>query len=201
MNISRSNAGPHQSLRELELEHAIGKAGVTRDRVRAVVFTLIDDHANRVVHPNYPQAPYYRLEDGEAVYRGTFAESQQYGKVRLMLGRSRVFPPLADRLSRRGGQDSYKWRLTYAILARMDSICRERYGVGLTVLYWDETPKVLGALERLNIRTVRLSDALGADWRDMAIQFLLYDGHASAYANRRVGEVLHQLLRAGATER
>ncbi len=194
LNISTGNAGPHQSLRELELENAIGRSGVRPESVRGVVFTLIDDHPNRVVHPNNPHAPYYRLEGGQAVYKGSFADSEHYGRLGVLLGRSRVFPTLADRLSRRAGGDSYKWRLTYAILSRMDAICRDRYGVGLTVVYWDETPEVTAKLHSLGIRVLGLSKALGENWRDMAIRYLLYDGHASAYANRLIGEMVHREL-------
>ncbi len=194
LNISRANGGPHHSLRELELEHAIGKAGVKPSQVRGVVFTLIDDHPNRVVRPDVAQAPYYSLENGKAVYQGTFADSKHYGKLGAMLDRSRVYPTLADRLLRRSSYDSYKWRLTYAILARMDSICRERYGVGLTVVYFDETPAVIEQLREMGVQTLLLSEALGANWRDMALHYLLYDGHVRANTNRLIGRMLHRTL-------
>ncbi|MCD8140974.1 MAG: hypothetical protein LUE17_14575 [Planctomycetaceae bacterium] len=194
LNISVANTGPHQALRELELQHCIGRAGVRPEQVRGVVYTFIDDHPNRVVHPNNAQAPYYRLKGTLPVYEGTFADSSHFGRTGVLLGRSRVYPTLADWLSRRGGVDSYKWRLTYAILARMDDLCRQRYGVGLTIVYWDETPEVLDRLRGLGLTTLRVSDALGENWRDMAIRYLLYDGHASAYANRLIGRMVHTEL-------
>lgn len=194
LNISMINTGPHQALRELETQYHFRKTGVTPDKVQAVVYTLIDDHPNRVVSSSQPGAPYYRLEDGNAVYRGTFAESENYGKLGVLYGRSRVLPILWERLGRRQNAQSYRWRLTHAILRRMNEICRRDYGVGLTVMYWDETPEVVAQLEADSIRVLRLSDAWGRDWRDYAIRYMLHDGHANAYGNQLIGTMVHNAL-------
>lgn len=194
LNISMTNSGPHQALRELETKYHSGKAGVPPDAVRGVVYTLIDDHPNRVVRTTSPNAPHYRLENGEAVYRGTFREFGDNDKPGILYNRSRVWPALVERLQRRTGADSHRWRLTHAILRRMDEICRRDYGVGLTVVYWDESAPVLAELEANAIRTLPLSDAWGPNWRDYAIRYLLHDGHANAHGNRLIGKMVREAL-------
>lgn len=194
LNISMSNSGPHHALRELETKYHFGKTGFRNGKVRGVVYTLIDDHANRTISSRNAAAPHYRLENGEAVYRGTFGESEDFGPLEFLYSRSRVLPALAERLSHLLGDGSNKWRLTHGIMRRMDAICRNDFGVGLTVVYLDDTPEVLAGLEQDGIETLKISDALGPDWRSNAIQYLLFDGHLNANGNRLLGEMVHEAL-------
>ena len=195
LNFAVSNYGAHHALRELETNHHAGRANVDPLKVVAVYYGLIDDHANRVMKPSSPATPRYRLEDGRAVYAGSYDDHPVFGRLAIMMDRSRIYPVLKDKMLRKtdAAAGGYKWELTHAILAEMDRICRDRYGVGLTVVYWGETPAVIEGIRRNGIALIPVSDALGTDWRKLAIKFSLADGHPNAYANRLLGRHLWRL--------
>lgn len=195
LNFAASNYGPHQALRELELDYHASRAGVRPERVVAVYYGLIDDHANRVVRLDVAAAPNYVLRGGRAVFAGHRTENPVLGRFSLMLDRSRIYPVMRDKLMRKWHalDGDYRWELTHAILAEVDRTCRERYGVGLTVVYWNEDPRVEARLRNAGIAVVRVANAFGEEWKKYPVLYNLADGHPSAYSHRLLGEYLYRL--------
>lgn len=189
LNLGVSGYGPHQSLRDLELNLHMDRAGVDDERVRAVVFSLLDDHARRAENPSHPGEPRYVLENGELRFVGPIPDSFVGSRLMALLDRGRIYPKL--RSIGQSGLNSpdgeYRWRLAHAILLRMDALCRERYGVGMTVVHWDDDPSVRDPLTAAGIRVIGVDDVFEAGWRHEFIKYAIYDGHPSAYANRHLG--------------
>ena len=193
VNLGVSGYGPHQSLRDLVLDRHPGRAGVDPARVKGVVFSLIDDHADRVERPNQPGTPVYGLDSsGGLVFEGNVTESWLSSRLYMLMEKSRIYPNLIWRLrnSQTKGDSSYGVDLTLAIFKEMDRVCRERYGVGLTVVYWNNDSAFKKGLTDAGIRVIAVADAFGSDWRRTAIEYELFDGHPSAYANRKLGRYL-----------
>lgn len=193
VNLGVNGYGPNQALRDLETDHHLGRAGIGPERVRMVVYSLIDDHADRLDPTRDPEAPYYRLENGELHFAGAYREyADSLGRLSIMMNRSRIYPILRERFRHRigAGEIGYNWRLTAAVLARMDQICRERYGVPLTLFYWDEDPAVSRLLAESGLSVITASDVFGADWFEYKIRYYLFDYHPAAFANRVLGEFL-----------
>lgn len=193
VNLAVSGHGPGQALRELRLGYHLGKAGIRPAEVKGVYFGLIDGHTLRVEPPVIAGAPYYTLEDGKPVFKGAYAPpASAPGRFERLLKSDRIYPILRDRLGRdtESGDLGYKWQLVIAMVVEMDRICREHYGVPLTVFYWDETPAVAEKLRESGIMLVTASEVFGESWRDLAIKYYLYDRHPSAYANKELGVYL-----------
>lgn len=192
--------GPHQVLRDLELNERIGPAIAGSGRVSRVYYGLIDEHINRCTRtaPRYPDEPHYTLDAGGELVR--HSSWPKVGRLSLMLSKSRIYPVLRERLDgryeNRSGAD-YKWRLTVALLVEADRISRERYGVPLTVVYWDDNPKAFELIGDAGLELIHVDDAFpdGGEWRRMAIKYLLFDSHPNAYANKKLGEYLAKLKR------
>lgn len=194
VNLAMNNYGPHHALRDLELDYHLGDAGMRPGRVRAVFYGLIDDHARRAFVPDPPESPRYILADGKPVLAEPREKSPVVGRLESAVEKSRVFQGLRERLyyRTRAGDAPQKWRLTHAILAEIDRLCRERYGVGLIVVYWGEDPLVKEAIEKNGIRLVSAFDAFEPDWRNAAIKYLSFDGHPSAFANSVLARYLNE---------
>lgn len=196
LNLGVSGYGPHQSLRDLELDLHMGRDGVDPKRVKAVVFSLLDDHARRAENPTHPGEPRYVLEGGKLVFAGAIPDSFFRSRMAVLLDRGRIYPKLrsAWQNSRNSPNGEYKWQLTLALLQRMDGICREQYGSGLIVVHWDDDPKVREQLAAAGIAVIRVDDVFEAGWRHQFIKYAIYDGHPSAYANRQLGRRLAEML-------
>lgn len=196
-NLGTSGWGPAHVLMDLESDYRLTKELGSRPTVRGVVFSLIDDHVHRVATARLRAGPNYLLRDGRPVYARTVyseADDSFLGRMATMMEKSRVYPTLRDRVFHqvRSGGEGYGWDLLIAILKEIDGICRQRYGVPLLVVYWDDTPEVVGMLRDAGLDTVRVGEAFeeGEDWRRMAIKYQVYDLHPSAYANRKIAELL-----------
>lgn len=196
LNLGVSGWGPHHALRVLELARYKGLEKDNPLGVKGVYFGLIDTHADRVSTPTtkFMTAPYYVLDGDRPVFR---PRQERGGVAEMFLGmmeKSRIYPTLRDRLTARlhQGDVEYKWRLTAAVLAEIDSICRERFGVPLTVVYWDDNEKAAEALRARGLDLVRVRDVFpeGGDWRTMAIKYMVFDTHPSAHANKLLAEYL-----------
>lgn len=196
VNLAVSGDGPNNCLRDLELNHRAGRAGVDDATVRGVFYSLIDDHVNRVVRPASGNAPYYELVDDRAVYGGAYRQPGQNGRLDILLDRARIIPLVRDRLRAGMGpfDPNYQWRLTTAILAEMNRICLQRYNAPLVVVYWGDDLNILLQLDSLGIPMLRVGGAFGEDWRAMAIKFHLADGHPSANANRLLGYYIQTMV-------
>ncbi len=196
VNLAFNGNGPHNALRDLELDYHLGGMGVDPGTVKGVVFGLIGDHSRRVLS-SHALAPWYELDAGGGPeYRGTLEDKvnrSPSARLSLMMEKSRIYPVLKTRIvgDSSADADSEGWRLTFALLREMDRICRGRYGVGLTVLYWEEDRRVIERLQGDGLRVLKVSDALGKDWGSRAIQYLLHDNHPNAYANKKLGYFLH----------
>ena len=191
VNTAIGGNGPHHSLRDLELYHRLGKSGIEPSQVKAVYFTLLRTHIDRVTSVFPPGSPRYELEDGKAVYKGTFADTGDLGRLGIMMERSRIYPILRDRFSGEAGESEVQ--LTYAIVARMAELCRERFGVGLTIINWWTESDSTERLREMGITVVPVTDVFGDDWSDRSVFFLLPDGHPSANANRLLAEHIYAL--------
>lgn len=202
MNLGVAGWGPHQCLRALQAGRFPGASRpIAPGRIRGVFFGLIDTQADRAValDPKFTTTPYYVLENDRPVLRQRTARAGLAADLATMMEKSRVYPKLRDRLSARFGRRSYddKWRLTTAILAEMDRMCRERFGVPMTVVYWDDDPMVMAMLRERGLDVVPVGDAFaeGEEWRKMAMKYLVFDGHPSVYANARLAEHLFGRMR------
>lgn len=200
INLGVMGWGPHHVLRDLELGRHLGPALGENGQVGGVFFGLIDTHADRAATPTpkYMTAPYYVLNgDGRLEFRSRDSGGGFVRNLSGMMEKSRVYPVLRDRLYQRihAGDAGYKWRLTVALLSAIDALCRERYGAPLTVVYWDDNPEVMRLIREAGLELAHISDALpeGGDWRRAAIQYMTFDGHPSAYANRKLAEHLFAL--------
>lgn len=202
MNLGVPGWGPQHCLRALQAGRFPGASTpVVPDRIRGVFFGLIDTQADRAValDPKFVTTPYYVLENDRPVLRQRTARAGLAADLATMMEKSRIYPELRDRLSAKFGRRSYdyKWRLTAAILAEMDRLCRERFGVPMTVVYWDDDPAVTAMLKERGLDVVLVGDAFaeGGEWRKMAMKYLVFDGHPSAYANARLAEHLFGRMR------
>lgn len=195
LNLGVMGWGPHQALRALELDRFVGPALQDGTAVKGVVFSLIDTHIDRAANttPKYMDEPFYVLE-GDTV---RFVERRSGGgflsRLSTMMDKSRVYPVLRDRLLAKYSDGAgYKWRLTVAILAEMNRLCLERYGTPLTVVYWDDNAEAVGMIRKRGIELIPVREAFedGDAWKAMAIKYLVFDGHPSAHANRRLADHL-----------
>lgn len=80
------------------------------------------------------------------------------------------------------------------IVAEIDRVCLEHYGVGLTVMYWGDDRQKLDAFNEAGIRVLWIGDALGEGGTEKDILFQVNDGHPNAYANKRIGRYLAGVL-------
>jgi hypothetical protein len=196
LNFAVSGYGPNQVLRDLELNYKPGLANIDPTGVRAVVFLLIDDHANQAVKPASNTAPYYVLKNNRPAYQGPYFDPEGLGRLNTLLFSSRIIPILRERLG--AGKNpfdvNYKWDLTAAMLREMNRICLERYGVPMTVAYWGDGPEVLLRLMNTELDFFQVREAFGEEFANRAIKFYLQDGHPSAYANRLLGKYMRERL-------
>lgn len=191
VNLGVAGYGPSQALRDLQLNYHAGKMKIGKGQVKGVYYQLIDDHPRRVVTPAQDDSPYYVLEGDRAVYKGGFLE--YLGRSGMLMERSRIYPILRGRLYFKmdPADLSWQWRTTIAVLAEMDGVCRERYGVPLTVIYWGTNSKVMEGIRAKNIPLLWVGDAFGSDWPAMAIKYNIFDGHASRHGNRLLGNYVY----------
>lgn len=186
LNFGANGQGPHHVLRELQLNHYLGRAGVDPGQVKAVVFSFIDDHFGRVVSAPSVNSPRYVLENGKLKHMGTFSDTGDTSRLDIMMERSRIYPVLKKRLG--GGVDNVA--LTYAIVGEIDRLCRERFGVPLTLVSWSADPGTDDRFRNLGVDFFHVREALGEDWRDLAIRYYLLDGHPAPFANHLIAEKL-----------
>lgn len=205
VNLALSGYGPNHALRDLEQNYHMGKMGIDPATVKGVFFGLIDGHSVRVVQPTRgAESPYYELNAaGRAEYKGGYMENlgqARFGRLFAMMNKSRLYPKLREKfmLKKVEEEKAEQWRVTIAILAEMNRICRERYGVGLTVLYWDGNPSVIAALRAEGVRVLLTSDYLEPDWMAKKGAFyLLYDYHPAAYLNKTLARPVYEAMTRG----
>ncbi len=197
VNLGVAGYGPHQALRELEIDYHLGKMGIGKGRVKGVYYLLIDDHPRRVVTPPQDDAPYYLLEGDRARYKGGYRE--YLGRFGMMMERSRIYPILRQRLyfKMEPSEFSWQWATAVAVLAEMDRLSRERYGVPLGIIYWGSSPTVMEKIRGRGLALVPVADAFEGDWPAMAIKYNIFDSHPSRYANRLLARHLHALVEKG----
>jgi hypothetical protein len=183
-NFGFTGNGPQQMLAALE-------QGLPPDlisgRVRRVFFTAIDDHVYRVggVRSEPHPAPQYAL-DGS-------------GEVRLVdaasLGASGP-PTLQSWYDYLAADTRWQLALVQGIVKKSARLVRERFGVPLTIVLWDDRGKLTKALlkrfERLGLEVVLVSGILPIDHQ--RIYRIPYDGHPTAEANRLIAERLARMI-------
>jgi hypothetical protein len=193
INLSVCAWGPHQVLRDLELDYHLKDFNLSGKKVKRVYYDLIDNHTIRVEPPNHPLAPYYTIENGKLTFKGPYQEYVgELSNISIMMNRSRIYPILSERIrhSLASNQLRHRWTVTVAILKEMERICRDRYDADFTVLYWDHDPAVLDMLDKNGIEVISVLDVFDDDWREHMIKYYLFDSHPSAYANRKLAKYL-----------
>lgn len=199
INMGVPGYGPGNVLRDLELDWRLGRTGTDPKTIKGVFYGLINDHANRAAGIAFAPSPYYVLRDGKPVFKEIRHQGFQVDsadRLQRLVDRSRIISALRDRIYYKihSSYPDYKWQLTVAMLAEMDRICRERYGVPMTVVYWEEDSNIVALLKEKGLETILVREAFeeGANWRQMAIKYFVFDKHPSAYANKRLGEYLYR---------
>lgn len=187
-NLGFHGYGPHQTVRELELER-IEK--LVPGGVAHAFYMSLPSHGSRAAgrSPWDVSGPRYVLDDadgsGSAVrYKGSF---HAYPVALLLRGINRV-PPLRKLRERwlmtEPGDDERE--LHARLLARAAALVRTRFDAPFTVLHWDDgspaDERFLARLDQLGIDVVRVSTIIPHDQRSaLAIPG---DGHPNqtAYA-------------------
>jgi hypothetical protein len=192
VNLGFHGYGPNHILRLLE-EGAADQ--VVTGKVRRVYYSLIGDHANRVVGARryMLRGPQYVLDaGGRPVFAGRFIDH--------LPGRLADLAELAGGLPERLRNliwlarypPAMRAELVAAILARSQALITEKYGAELVVLVWDGTAaaNLVPAINRRGIRTIDVSSLIG-DPGSPELQVLPeVDNHPNAEADRRLGHAL-----------
>lgn len=188
INLAIGGNGPHHSLRDLELDYRLGKAGVKPGQVKAVVYSYMDSHALRVISPTPEDSPRYVLDKGKLELSGTFRNAEDLSRFDILIMRSRIVPRVMEKFQNKNVKGDLD--LTCAILAEMSRICRDRYGVPLTLVYWEEDPETLRRFMDMDVRLVLVKDAFeeGSAWPEMGVKYKLFDGHPNPYGNKKLAE-------------
>lgn len=195
-NLGVSGYGPHQSLRDLELDYHLSRTAIRSDAVKGIFFTFIDDHQRRIADPVLLDAPYFMLENGTLVYKGLYGDNlhvaSRHPRLSMLVTRSRILSALVQKLVLTRGSEEVarRWETAFALFGSMDKLCRDRYGVGVTFLYWDNDLEVVSKARAHGLDVVFIDDILGPGWRLEAVKYYSFDGHPSAYANKLVGRYL-----------
>ncbi len=196
LNLGVNGYGPNQSLYDIANDYHTGLSIPKEAKVRGVYFTLIDHHVMRISPPIFDQAPQYVLENGTLQYKGSYPFFEQEGKktrLQRILASSRLYTPIHDRVLGVLSDENmeYRWDLAIAMLVEMDRVCRTRYGIPLTVVYWDEDPEVIGKIRKQGLDVIPVSEVFGENWRRDFIKYSLFDYHPTPYANKILGEYLY----------
>ncbi len=166
INLAKPDAGPNATLRELETGRELLAADLGGDKVAGIYYLLTDELPGLAANPDDRAAPRYVLEDGKSVYRGPFREPGPVSRFSYLLDRSRIYPLLRERLA--AGFNpfaaSYKWELTYALIEEMNRVCKERYSVPLTVVYWGDKAEPGLRIQLAGIRFIDAVSTLGKTW-------------------------------------
>lgn len=196
INLAVSGYGVHQALRELETDYHASRAGVKPQQVKGVFFGFFDGHMFRMDNPRYTAAPYYVLQNGRPVYAGSYAEHMGLSgssRLHIMLERSRLYPFFRERLGFRRDRKIEELReTTLAMLGEMNRLCRERYGVPLTIVYWrGHHQPTLDKFAEWGMPVIKVEDVFAARGDYKAVKYRLSDGHPAAYANEVLGRYIY----------
>jgi hypothetical protein len=190
VNLGFHGYGPHQMLRSLETDRV---GPLVRGPAKQIIYQGIWEHPWRAAgHDGWDfYGPSYRLAGGRIEYAGPF-RGHLAGFTLKVLRRSAFFRFALD-------QTLYRIRLTDAdlerytrILERSARLAREKYGTGLTVVYWDDdtepSRRVLAAIRRASVPLVLVSEVIPrAEWKGLALPG---DPHPGPELNRRLAAAL-----------
>jgi len=193
MNFAFSGYGVHQALRDLETDYHASQAGLDSRKVKGVFFGLIDGHILRMDDTRYTKSPYYILRNGRPVYAGSYAEHtglSVLSRLNILLERSRSYQSFRGRLG--WIRDQKFWEITLAMLGEMNRLCMEKYGVPLTVIYWDNHQPALDKLAEQGMPVVKVKEGFADQGDYKAIKYMLFDFHPSAYANEVLGRYVYE---------
>jgi hypothetical protein len=192
VNLGFHGYGPNHMLRQLE--EGATDALVT-GKVRRVYYSLIGDHANRVVGARrfMVRGPRYVLDaGGQPVFAGRFIDHLD-GRLCDLAELAGGLPErLRNLIWTARYPQAMRADLVAAILARSQALITEKYGAELVVLVWDGTAAstLEPAITRRGIRTIHVSDLIG-DPESPELQTLpKVDNHPNAEADRRLGRAL-----------
>lgn len=202
VNLGYPGYGPHQMLRALELDL---DRGIVDAPVAGVVLLTGLFHVPRVAGLAQWDwyGPRYLLDgDGEPTHVGPFHEGR-WGELLIRAGRLNLFR-LARQAAVGGPHAEASIRLFVGVVQRAATLTRERYGVDLTVLFWDWLPVMTpeqhrlaaataAALRASGLRVVKVSELITVDEG----LFLPHDQHPNEAAFRRLAAALAPLVGCG----
>jgi len=199
VNLAFRGYGAHQMLRSLELD--LPRPSV-HPPVRQLVYTALWPHVIRSAGRAQWDAggPSYVLTEASVAYAGPFHRRPTV-RVLNVLQRSRVFQLVLERTLFRYSVSDEDIEQYGRIVERSAQLAREKYGTGLTVVFWDydneNSRRVLARLQNSGIPIILVSQLMPrTEWDDVSIPV---DGHPSAEANRRLAKALVARLKARET--
>ncbi len=201
VNLGVSAYGPHHVLAQLRSGRV---DAAVRGKVRDVILWVNDDHLARAAGDKgdwwWGTAPAFEIgPDGRPRHTGTLREAAaRRGGVERRLSASmrdvelmRVLGPIPRSI--------HQFALFEALLTEIRLELAQRYGCGLTALYWTDDhayglyrPRMVSAVERSGATLVMVSDVLEREGLPSAEMRIPGDGHP----NPRFNAFLARLLAA-----
>jgi hypothetical protein len=206
VNLGVPGYGPNHLVRAFEA----GLVDRYKDKkVKAVVTWLIPAHLARVTGDGswLGSSPRYVLENGKLRFTGTFNEHRwrdPLAGIRYLLGEEFAF---VDAIGQKQKQDE-QVELFVALLARLQVLVRETFGVPLVIVYsWpdERTQKSYGSKQShellvsiigriRHLGTPMLSVDSQTEQYDVSQLLIPHDGHPNAFSNELIAEGLKKLL-------
>lgn len=206
VNLGVPGYGPNHLVRAFEA----GLVDRYKDKkVRAVVTWIIPAHLARVTGDGswLGSSPRYVLENGKLRFTGTFNEHRwrdPLAGIRYLLGEEFAF---VDAIGQKQKQDE-QVELFVALLARLQVLARETFGVPLVIVYsWpdertqrpygskqshDLLVSIIGRIRRLG--PPMLSVDSQTERFDVSQLLIPHDGHPNAFSNELIAEGLKKLI-------
>jgi hypothetical protein len=195
VNLGFDGYGPHQMLRSLETDRL---RPLLHGRVRQVIYQGIWIHPWRAGgHDAWDlHGPFYALSGDGISYAGPFHDRFTAFTLKV-LSKSSFFQFVLDRTLYRVDLSEDDIERYARILERSAQLAREKFGSGLTVLYWDEdnepSRRVLARLEKTGLPLLLVSAVIPrGEWPGLRFQ----DEHPKPEAYRRLAAALAARFRA-----
>lgn len=207
VNLGVPGYGPNHVLRAFEA----GLLDRYADKhVKAVILWIIPAHLARVTGDGswLGSSPRYVLEGDKPHYTGTFDQYRirnPLAGLKFLLGEQFAF---VDAIGKRQRQQEQS-ELLVAIIARLQVLAREKFGVPLVIVYsWPderskpghgdstiEQPVLVGVLKRIRaLGAPMISVDVLTNNMDTSRILIPHDGHPTAFTNELVTRELNRLL-------
>jgi hypothetical protein len=198
VNLSASGYGPNHLVRAVEAGLVDQYKGA---KLMAAVTWIIPDHLRRVTGDGswLGSSPRYVLENGVPRFTGTFDEyrwSHPLEGARYLLGEWFAFINAIGQQQRQQAQAD----LFVALVVRLQTLVRERYGIPLLVIYsWPDQSSddpllvsIPGKLKAAGVKLMRVNDVTGG--HDVSKLLIPHNGHPTAFQDRLIAAEVKRLL-------